>query len=429
MTQPVRARIASRIAAWLGRWAGILPLLLAEFVVWLGFGALLPVLPLYFQERGIDLATLGVVIAAWPAARLVGEPVFGWLADRTARVPLMVVGLLATGLFSALPLVLTTPLAFVVLRAAAGLATAVYDPSARGYLTDATEPSRRGEAFGLYGAAQMGGLLFGPAIGAFGAELFGGYGFVFVFGGIAPVIAAIGIAMRVREKGQIGGTHAAPAPGAPDTADADERATLDDRQPRSLWNRGLVAALILSAGGYFASGTYEVIWSIFLDGLGAGLDLIGLTFSMFGLPILLLSPIAGRLVDRRGTLLFIVFGSLAPALAGILYTFIGDPLFAVPLVLLEATGFAFLNPALYAVVAMSSPRGRSSTAQGIYGAAGTVGTIVASLMAGGLAEADIRYPFYLFTAVMVVTLAIALVIGWPVFRREPAAHPAPEPAI
>ena len=72
---------------------------LAEFIVWLGFGALLPVLPLYFTEQGVDLALLGVVIAAWPAARLVGEPIFGYLADRTARVPLMVIGLVATGVF------------------------------------------------------------------------------------------------------------------------------------------------------------------------------------------------------------------------------------------------------------------------------------------------------------------------------------------
>ena len=68
---------SNRLNAWLDRWGGILPLLLAEFIVWLGFGALLPVLPLYFTEQGVDLALLGVVIAAWPAARLVGEPVFG----------------------------------------------------------------------------------------------------------------------------------------------------------------------------------------------------------------------------------------------------------------------------------------------------------------------------------------------------------------
>ena len=42
-----------RIRAWLERWGDVVPLLLAEFIVWLGFGALLPVLPLYFTERGV----------------------------------------------------------------------------------------------------------------------------------------------------------------------------------------------------------------------------------------------------------------------------------------------------------------------------------------------------------------------------------------
>ena len=57
-------RRPTRLATWLDRWGGVLPLLLAEFVVWVGFGGLLPVLPLYFTEQGIDLATLGIVIAA-----------------------------------------------------------------------------------------------------------------------------------------------------------------------------------------------------------------------------------------------------------------------------------------------------------------------------------------------------------------------------
>src|SRR4029078_11514878 len=88
-----------RIRAWLARWGDVVPLLLAEFIVWLGFGVCLPSLPLYFTEQGVDLALLGLVIAAWPAARLVGEPIFGYLADRTARVPLLVIGVVATGGF------------------------------------------------------------------------------------------------------------------------------------------------------------------------------------------------------------------------------------------------------------------------------------------------------------------------------------------
>src|SRR6478609_5497426 len=188
-----------RLDRWLERWGDIVPLLVAEFIVWLGFGALLPVLPLYFTKQGVDLALLGVVIAAWQAARLIGEPVFGWVADRNPRIPLMILGLVLTGIFCVLPLWLTGPLAFVLLRAGAGLATAIYDPAARGYLTDATPPDRRGEAFGLYGAVQMGGLLLGPAIGALGALYFGGISFVFVFGGVAAFVAAIPIGLRGRE--------------------------------------------------------------------------------------------------------------------------------------------------------------------------------------------------------------------------------------
>lgn len=438
----------SRPAAWLDRWGGILPLLVAEFVVWLGFGGLLPVLPLYFTEQGIDLATLGLVIAAWPAARLVSEPIFGWLADRTARVPLMVVGLVVTGLAGALPLVWTGPIAFILLRAASGLGAAVYDPAARGFLTDATPPERRGEAFGLYGAAQMGGLLLGPTIGAFGAGQFGGIGFVFVFSAVTSVIAAAGIALRVREEAVERRAHPTPSPDRtefpPDAPFLEERwardlaadAALGEAAagtdptgsappPMRLLNRGLVAALVLNMGGYFGSGTYEVIWSLFLERLGADLALIGLTFAMFGLPVLLFSPFAGRIVDRRGPFAFVVLGTVLPAITGIVYTFLVDPVLAVPLILLEATGFALLNPALYAIVAANSPPGRSSTAQGIYGAAGTLGFIAASLAAGVLAAQDIRYPFYLFSAVMVTSLLIGVAIGGDRLRIRPGPFLAP----
>ena len=89
----------ARAGAVRGRFARtlpILPVLLAEAILWLGFGALLPVLPLYLSEQGIDIATLGWIVAAWPAARLLGEPLFGWLADRGDKRLLMLGGLLAT---------------------------------------------------------------------------------------------------------------------------------------------------------------------------------------------------------------------------------------------------------------------------------------------------------------------------------------------
>jgi MFS family permease len=412
----------------------LLPLLLAEFIVWVGFGGLLPIMPLYFTEYGVDLGHLGIVIAAWPAARLVGEPIFGWIADRSARVPLMVVGLLVTGVALGLPLVFTGPLEFLLLRALAGFATAIYDPAARGYLTDATPPERRGEAFGLYGAAQMGGLLLGPAIGGVGAAVFGGVAFVFVFGALVTLLAAVAVAVRVRESAQVGRRgRIAPAyditefPTEPPVVyqraadDAFAEAADGDAAlpaaPASLWNRRLIAAIVINLGGYFAGGTYEVIWSVFLLSKGAGLDLIGLTFAMFALPVLIVSPLAGRLIDRRGSFAFVVVGSVMMATPSFIYPLLGNPLHVIPFIIVEGTGFAILNPALYAIVAGGSPRGRTSTAQGVFGAAGTLGTIVASVLAGYLAGVDLRFPFWVAATVMYALLVAGVVIGGGAIRR------------
>jgi DHA1 family multidrug resistance protein-like MFS transporter len=427
--------LLQRPRTWLARWRAILPLLAAELVVWLGFGALLPVLPLYFRDHGVDLAMMGVVVAAWPAARLVAEPAFGWLADRTRRVPLMLAGLVVFAIATFLPLILVGPLAFLLLRALAGLATAAYDPSARGYLVDAVPVERRAEAFGIYGAAQMGGLLLGPAVGALGAGIVGGYSFVFVFSALASLVAAIGVGLFVPELRSAGPSVHPPAAGIaglpidePVLSEAAGRGLAEPleppadaaRRPRTLRNRLLVATLVIQFGSLYATGVYEVMWSLFLEARGAGLDLIGLTFMMFGIPILVLSPYAGRLADRRGTVGFVVLGSLVASVAGVLYTIVPEIWMVVPIILLESAGIAFLGPALFAIVAAGSPLGRSSTAQGIFGAAGTLGTIVAALSAGVLAEVDLRLPFWVFSAVVLVTLAAGLLIGG---RRMAALQP------
>ena len=202
----------------------ILPVLIAEAILWMGFGALLPVLPLYITEQGIDTATLGWIVAAWPAARLIGEPLFGWLADRGDKRVLMLGGLIGTAIVVPLPLVFTGTAAFILARALAGFTTAAYDPAARGYIMDATPPAERGAAFGLYASAQMGGLLLGPAIGGIGAALGGGYVFPFVFCSVALVASAILLAATTLRRpvprhapaatpgGRRGGRRPAPPP-------------------------------------------------------------------------------------------------------------------------------------------------------------------------------------------------------------------------
>ncbi len=164
-------------------------------------------------------------------------------------------------------------------------------------------------------------------------------------------------------------------------------------------------------GSYFAGGAYEVVWSLYLTSLGASLGMIGLTFFTFALPILVLSPVMGRFIDHEGGFLALVIGTLGIGVCGLLYALVPSVWFVVLLGLVEGTAFAVAQPAQFLLVARSSPASRSSTAQGLFGAAGTVGTIIASLSAGFLAAIDLRLPFVVTGVASLLTLAVGLAIG------------------
>ncbi len=409
--------VTRRFRAWLDRWGPMLPLLIAEGTIWLGFGALLPILPIYFVQHGVDLPTLGIVVAAWPAARLVGEPVFGWVADRSSRKQMMVVGLVLAAGAAVMPLFIVGPVAFIALRALSGLCASIYDPAARGYLVDANPPERQGETFGYYGAAQMGGFMIGPAIGGVLAAITGEPTVVFWVAGIALVVSALLVAARVRDIAHVPYVKpirtTAPAARTDGSRAADDPASVPVGAPAGerILNGLLVAAIVFNVGSFFAGGTYEVVWSLYLTSLGAGLDVIGLTFASFALPVLLLSPLTGRFMDREGGFIALVLGLGGIAVCGALYPLIPEVWFVVVLGLIEGITFAFAGPALYMLVARASRSGRSSTAQGLFGAAGTIGTIVASLGAGVLAEIDLRLPFYAAGIGTGAALVLGLIIG------------------
>jgi DHA1 family multidrug resistance protein-like MFS transporter len=373
------------------------PILVAEFVALVGFGALLPVLPLYVVDQGVDTITLGVILAAWPAARLVFEPIFGWLADRTSRRGLMLAGMSMLAVTTLLPIFFHGPVELFILRFLSGIAVSMYDPAARGTLVEETDDDERGEAFGLYSAAQMGGLIFGPVVGAFGAVIFGGFEFAFVAAATACVVAAIYLAVAFHPRR----AHP-PVDGRAATADGESiQAPL-----RELWNRPLVAVCIVNFGLYFAVGVYEVIWALYLQDLGGSVEWIGVTYMLFALPVIFIAPMAGRLVDRHGAGRFVLVGALVVAATGLLYAVAWEPYLPGGIIVVEATADAFLTPAMFAVLAIGTPRGRAATAQGVFGAVGTVAFIASSLLAGWLFSLDSRYPFLLFAVVCVVCTAV-----------------------
>jgi len=429
-----RADWQARISAWLRRWRPLLPVFTVQMIVTVGFGALLPVLPLYIQEFGIDASGLGIIVASWAVAKLIFEPIFGWWADRHSRKPQMVAGLVALSMVSVLPLFFTTFAAFVVLRFLAGVSTAAYDPAARGMIVDATEEDERGEAFGFYGAFQIAGFVIGPAIGGIGATIFGGFGFPFVF---TSALSLVGVFVLWRYLDP--NPHAVESPefehdpeakpipaGDPYSASevaivpADDRAAQPQAPVRAVFNRTVVAALVLAFGLHLTFGTYEVVWSIYLIALGASVAWVSLTFVIFGIPEMIVGPIAGRVVDRRGPVGMVIASGVVILFSGVAYATATNFIVPTLIVPFEAAATAAMGPALYAMLAQGTPPGRASTTQGFFGATTTLALVVASLAAGNLFEIGIGLPFWFF----VFGLAVCLVAGLLIYRSGQRAETA-----
>ena len=58
-----------------------------------GFGIVLPILPLWAKDLGASGLTVGLILASYSFAQLVGSPVLGRLSDRIGRKPLLVLAL------------------------------------------------------------------------------------------------------------------------------------------------------------------------------------------------------------------------------------------------------------------------------------------------------------------------------------------------
>ena len=148
----------------------VLPVFLLVFVDVLGLTVILPLLHLYAAAYGAAPLQIGMTLAAFPLAQLVGVPVMGALSDRFGRKPLLLISQ-ATTCLSFVMLGLATSLEMVILsRLIDGLFGANL-ATAQAALSDITDESSRTRGLGIIGAAFGLGFIFGPVISLLALEL------------------------------------------------------------------------------------------------------------------------------------------------------------------------------------------------------------------------------------------------------------------
>jgi DHA1 family tetracycline resistance protein-like MFS transporter len=143
---------------------------MAVFVDLLGFGIVLPLLPLWAERFGASPIVIGLLLASYAVMQFLLAPVWGRVSDRVGRRPVILVALAGSAL-AALALGLADALWMIFLaRIFHGAAGASYSV-AQAYVADVTEPDQRARGMGMIGAAFGLGFVAGPAIGAVTAAL------------------------------------------------------------------------------------------------------------------------------------------------------------------------------------------------------------------------------------------------------------------
>lgn len=148
----------------------LLVIFLTVFIDLLGFGMVLPLLPLYAAQFKLEHEGLviGLLMSCFSAMQFIFAPAWGRLSDRIGRRPVLLMGLFGSmtfyGLFGVGTFLRSLPLLFAA-RIGAGIAGATIS-TAQAYIADTTSLEKRGKGMALIGAAFGLGFTFGPLFGA-----------------------------------------------------------------------------------------------------------------------------------------------------------------------------------------------------------------------------------------------------------------------
>lgn len=144
--------------------ASRLILFLTVFIDLLGFGIVIPFLPLFVERMHISAGGIGLVLAIYSAAQFVCAPILGRVSDRIGRRPIIMLGLLGSSV-SYVIYGFAGSFAILLLSRAIHGACAATISTAQAYIADTTAESERARGMGMIGAAFGLGFVLGPAIG------------------------------------------------------------------------------------------------------------------------------------------------------------------------------------------------------------------------------------------------------------------------
>ncbi|MFC4599255.1 MFS transporter [Cohnella hongkongensis] len=376
----------------------ILLLMLNIFLIFMGIGLVIPVMPQYMTELDISGSVVGLLVGAFSLTQLLFSPMAGRLSDALGRKKIIVAGMLVFALSEALFGIANSAALLFASRLLGGMGAAMIMPAVMAYTADMTSNEERAKGMGLINAAITTGFIIGPGIGGYLAEF--GLRVPFFAAAAAGLAAAIWTAFVLPES-----RPAASPDSKPSTSEKQDRLwSLLRRSYREPYFLSLVLVFVMS----FGLANYETIFGLFVDrkfGFSTKEIAFILTFGSIAGAVVQLT-VFGRILNRFGERNVITFCLLSCGLF-VLLTIVVDGfwmVFAVTFIVFLSIDI--LRPAIGTQMSRMAEE-RQGYVAGLNSAFTSLGNIMGPVIAGALFDVDVNYPYMLAAGVLILSFLLS----------------------
>ena len=336
---------------------------------------------------GFNDLSIGLIAGSAFVAGFIAQLSLSGLADRGYGKHLLILGLVLSIAAISWMIVASDLLSWVLSRSLLGFGAGCTRPGLRRYIL-IVDPSLAGKRLGSLAAWEMVGFLIGPILSSI----------MFSFAGIdAPFFAILTSLLIILPM-----TSRLEIPAA-DRPVAKAIRTL-------LRTKAMQSCLAIGVAFYLAIGVFEAVWAIFMSDLGASQLFIGVTMSLFTVPMIIVAPLAGNIAQKTNTLRLITLTMSAAILCMISYGALDSIWWLCVPLIFHSIADAVTMPAIQLAVGVASGKGALAAGQGLFGALGLLVAAVASLAGSYIYQ--ISGPFLLWLS---SGLMMALFVGLAIF--------------
>ena len=343
---------------------------LVAFCVAVGFGVLVPVLPVFARSFGVNNLQVGAVISAFALMRLVSSPFCGRLITIFGERLVMAVGIYIVAISSGLAGISHSYVQLLVLRGIGGIGSAMFTVSAFTLLLTSVDSGVRGRAAGFFQGGFLIGGMTGPAIGGVLSSISLTAPFFFYAGTLA-VAGTVGLLML----------H-------PHGTRPEERFDTPPIPFRSLVRdaRYQAACFTNLAQGWTSYGVRSSLVPVLVvEVLHRPASWTGVSFAIAAVVQTIALAPAGKFVDTVGRRPALIIGGTLGGLSIAAVPFATNIWLLIVALCVFGVAAAFLGTAPAATVG-DAAGGRTGTAVAVFSMCADIGAIVGPLVAGWLAD-------------------------------------------